>query len=59
MSWKFLCFIYTRFAFFVLKLVIKTNYDVVLLVAVVYELTVRVLNVAVCVRQPCVCNKVE
>jgi len=59
MSWKFLCFIYTCFAFFVSKLVIKTNYDVVLLVAVVYELTVRVLNVTACVRQPCVYNKVE
>lgn len=46
------------FCIFVSRLVIKTNYDVVLLVAVVYELTVCVLNVAVCARQPCVCNKV-
>jgi len=59
MNGKFLCFMYTCFAFFASKLVIKTNYDVLLLVAVVCELSVCVLSVTVCAKQPCFFNKVE
>jgi hypothetical protein len=45
--------------FFASKLGIKTNYDVLLLVAVVCELSVCVLNVTICARQPCIFNKAE
>jgi hypothetical protein len=50
MNGKFLCLIYICFAFLAKQLVIRTNYDVVLLVAVVCETSVCVLNVTICAR---------
>ena len=47
MNVKFLCFMYICFAFSAPKLAIKTNYDVVLLVTVVCEMSVCVLNVTI------------
>jgi hypothetical protein len=59
MTGKFLCFIYISFAFFASKLVIKTNYDVFLLVADVCEMSVCVLNVTIRARQPYIFNRAE